>query len=436
MTELDPFQHTTLRWLDYNAGRGCIADPVGSRKTATTLTWLAQQASPFEPLDVLLVVPGSVFGHWSRQAQEWAFGFDFDSCIGTPLKRAKIREQQRSGDGCGRIICTNYSLMLRSMHHLERMKFNAVVFDEGHRLKGRTTQTALVATKLAKTAKHCIMLTGTPVMNHASELWQYLHMLAPKVYTSFWRWAYEHFVIEEAYFNPGFPTKIIHGYRPGHLEIVRKQIEPFIIQRDLAELFPGQPWIVEPEHVSINVALSPVERKAYDSLVEHSWVKLDEGEVVTGGSLDLTTRLTQFVSDWQSLGGTGAGTKVTAAAELIDDLVDRDEKVLVLCKYKATVNALSSALRTLAAVYHGDMTAEQRDMAADRFEHDDRLPPPGTILTRPYKGRLLQVQVLPEGFEYDGQVYASLSAVAKAITGSHCNGFLFFKGCLNQGANP
>jgi hypothetical protein len=58
---------------------------------------------------------------------------------------------------------------------------------------------------------------------------------------------------------------------------------------------------------------------------------------------------------------------------------------------------------------------------------DRRLPPPGTIITRPYKGGVLQVKVLAKGFEYDGDHYASLSALAKAITGSHCNGFLFFR---------
>jgi hypothetical protein len=57
---------------------------------------------------------------------------------------------------------------------------------------------------------------------------------------------------------------------------------------------------------------------------------------------------------------------------------------------------------------------------------DRRLPPPGTILTRAYKGATLEVQVLPKGFAYQGQVYRSLSAVAKAITGSHCNGYWFF----------
>ena len=71
-----------------------------------------------------------------------------------------------------------------------------------------------------------------------------------------------------------------------------------------------------------------------------------------------------------------------------------------------------------------------------RPQADDRLPPPGTVLTRPYKGAVLQVKIRADGFEYDGQVYPSLSAVAKAITGSHCNGFLFFRHSLNQGATP
>jgi hypothetical protein len=61
-----------------------------------------------------------------------------------------------------------------------------------------------------------------------------------------------------------------------------------------------------------------------------------------------------------------------------------------------------------------------------RLQPDERLPPPGTVLTRKYKGEVLQVQVLPHDFEYAGEVYQSLSAVAKAVTGSHCNGYHFF----------
>ncbi len=52
---------------------------------------------------------------------------------------------------------------------------------------------------------------------------------------------------------------------------------------------------------------------------------------------------------------------------------------------------------------------------------------PGTILSRKYKGKTIQVTVLPVGFDYEGAVYSSLSAAAKAITGSHTSGFLFFR---------
>jgi hypothetical protein len=56
-----------------------------------------------------------------------------------------------------------------------------------------------------------------------------------------------------------------------------------------------------------------------------------------------------------------------------------------------------------------------------------RLPRAGTILTRIYKGETLQVKVLEHGVSFDGTLFTSLSAVAKAITGSHCSGNLFFK---------
>ena len=38
------------------------------------------------------------------------------------------------------------------------------------------------------------------------------------------------------------------------------------------------------------------------------------------------------------------------------------------------------------------------------FASDERLPPPGTVIARKYKGRTLQVKVRADGFEYEGEV--------------------------------
>jgi hypothetical protein len=73
-------------------------------------------------------------------------------------------------------------------------------------------------------------------------------------------------------------------------------------------------------------------------------------------------------------------------------------------------------------------------LAAPMVEGRDRLPIPGTVLTRTYRGRHVAVTVLGDGtFEFDGQTYRSLSAIAKAVTGSHWNGYLFFG--LTKGSN-
>jgi hypothetical protein len=57
---------------------------------------------------------------------------------------------------------------------------------------------------------------------------------------------------------------------------------------------------------------------------------------------------------------------------------------------------------------------------------DPRLPRPGSVLIRDYRGLRLTVAVLERGFEWNGRVYRSLSAVASAITGQHWNGRLLF----------
>jgi len=61
------------------------------------------------------------------------------------------------------------------------------------------------------------------------------------------------------------------------------------------------------------------------------------------------------------------------------------------------------------------------------FPQDDRLPMPGAVITRRYKNQTIEVRVLLKGFEYQGDVYRTLSAVAKKVTGTHWNGFHFFK---------
>jgi len=56
----------------------------------------------------------------------------------------------------------------------------------------------------------------------------------------------------------------------------------------------------------------------------------------------------------------------------------------------------------------------------------DRMPIAGTRLIREWQGVEHTVTVLGDGFEWQGRPYRSLSAIARAITGTRWNGLVFF----------
>jgi len=76
-------------------------------------------------------------------------------------------------------------------------------------------------------------------------------------------------------------------------------------------------------------------------------------------------------------------------------------------------------LRDLAEELDGGDPARRRRPTKDR-------PIAGTRLIREYQGIEHCVTVRDEDFEYQGRPYKSLSAIARAITGTRWNGLVFF----------
>jgi hypothetical protein len=86
-------------------------------------------------------------------------------------------------------------------------------------------------------------------------------------------------------------------------------------------------------------------------------------------------------------------------------------------------------------------TVERLDALADELEGKlsrrrriENRPVSGTRLIREWKGVEHQVTVRDEDYEYQGRPYQSLSAVARAITGTRWNGLVFF-GLKKQGGS-
>jgi hypothetical protein len=61
---------------------------------------------------------------------------------------------------------------------------------------------------------------------------------------------------------------------------------------------------------------------------------------------------------------------------------------------------------------------------------------PGTVLVRDYHGQRHTVTVAPNGFDWQGTTYPSLSAIARAITGTAWSGPRFFALARRNGTPP
>jgi len=102
---------------------------------------------------------------------------------------------------------------------------------------------------------------------------------------------------------------------------------------------------------------------------------------------------------------------------------------------RAAELARDADIRTSAPKVPATADPDRTRVAELRIWPDTRVPMPGTQITRTYKGRTVDVTVRPDGFEYDGEVYRSLTAIAKVVTGTHWNGYHFFNLPKNGGAH-
>lgn len=96
---------------------------------------------------------------------------------------------------------------------------------------------------------------------------------------------------------------------------------------------------------------------------------------------------------------------------------------------EALANEADIRMRVPRDAFSNTLTSIETSMSSGTSAallRDRRVPTPGTVINRHYKSRNYTVKVVNGGFEYEGRVFKSLTAVAREITGTHWNGYLFF----------
>lgn len=157
-----------------------LADDMGLGKTIQSLSFLAYQKEEHGILGKhLIICPKSVVRNWERECRKW-----FPSAnVVAMMTNIKTREEFLSKVLRPRkfdILITNYQGAKINFYPLSRVKWQALIIDEAHKLKNNQSQTFVILNQFKSTFR--LLLTGTPLSNNLKELWCLMNFIMPQLF--------------------------------------------------------------------------------------------------------------------------------------------------------------------------------------------------------------------------------------------------------------
>eukprot|EP00188_Purpureofilum_apyrenoidigerum_P001263 Plantae.Rhodophyta-Purpureofilum_apyrenoidigerum.ctg16784.p1 GENE.Plantae.Rhodophyta-Purpureofilum_apyrenoidigerum.ctg16784~~Plantae.Rhodophyta-Purpureofilum_apyrenoidigerum.ctg16784.p1 ORF type:complete len:796 (+),score=160.61 Plantae.Rhodophyta-Purpureofilum_apyrenoidigerum.ctg16784:29-2389(+) len=234
--ELRHYQQECLDWLNFlnrYGLHGALCDDMGLGKTLMTLCIIAGDTfhlkAANKTLPCLVVCPSSVVAHWQLEALRFFGKTSLNEVImylGPPKERELLRSRldfQRAD-----LVITSYDVLASDLEYFKAVRWNYEVLDEGHVIKNPKTRAAKAVRCIS--AKHRLLLSGTPIQNTVLELWSIFDFLMPG------------FLGSEKTFKESYGKPILASRDPkcgekerergmAAMEALHRQVLPFVLRR-------------------------------------------------------------------------------------------------------------------------------------------------------------------------------------------------------------
>ena len=172
-----PYQIDGIKWLKFlflNHLGGCLADDMGLGKTFQIISFLEDKAIKEKIKKVLIIVPRSLLTNWLKEFKK------FNSCYNVAIYHGA--ERRRFDFKNCNVILTTYNTALLDEKTLNCLRYSLVIFDEIQIVKNRNSITSDSMKRINAEVK--FGLSGTPMENGISELWNVMDMLNPGAFSS------------------------------------------------------------------------------------------------------------------------------------------------------------------------------------------------------------------------------------------------------------
>lgn len=348
--ELRDYQLDGFRWLARLGELGfgaCLADDMGLGKTVQLVALLLHRARTGP---ALVVAPTSVCQNWLRELSRFA------PSLGARDYSGAERGERLQKLGPRDVVVTGYATLQQDAETLAAIAWGTVILDEAQFIKNASAQRTRAALGLQAAMR--IAATGTPVENHADDLYSLFQFVQPGLLGS------------ASAFRRRFPLDgdSVDG-REGRRNL-RRLIQPFLLRRTKAQVLAELPPITEIEH---HVELGPEETLIYESVRRAALEKLGAGEGNKLAVLAELTRLRRICCHARLVvpAASVESSKLKAFLELMRELSAAGHRALVFSQFVDVLKLAAQELESGGIRYRyldGACTTKQRAAAVDAFQ--------------------------------------------------------------------
>ncbi|QGG55945.1 DEAD/DEAH box helicase [Paenibacillus sp. B01] len=312
---LRDYQKAGYRWLKalarYRFG-GILADEMGLGKTVQAIAFLLSIREEIRRTGrpALVVCPSSLVYNWAAELERFAPGLR--AVVADGAKKERLRKLAAAGTGEADVVIASYPLLRLDAESYGAQPFAALLLDEAQTIKNESTQTARAVSAL--TAEYRFAMTGTPVENHAADLWSIFHAVFPRLLGS--KRQFEEMPREE----------------------LAARTRPFLLRRLKRDVIRELPDKIETLH---SAELLPEQKKLYAAylvqLQQETLRHIDKDELEQNRIRILAgiTRLRQ-ICDHPALfveGYEGGSAKLEQLASLVRDALEAGRRPLIFSQF-------------------------------------------------------------------------------------------------------
>lgn len=355
----------------------------GSGKTASVLGMYAYLHSTETVKRIIVVCPKNAFGSWMDEFTVCFSGIEALRVLNIHDSQYKTQSQRKTAlqydSGNCNLILVNYEAVGGVLDALLPLvdQSTLLVFDEVHKVKRINGEHAEHALKLARNACYAVAMTGTPIPNSYSDIYNLLHILYPDEYN-------EHFDFSLPMLrNPGAQDiETINGkLQPFFCRTSKEQLGvPPVSADDLREITASQTenrmlQILKMKYRKNRLALlirilqlesDPKMLLESVDLGEFAYLLDDSADVKDIDYADYSDEVHQMIANCDR------SSKFKACADLVCDLISQNKPVIVWCMFVGSIQRLANELAVhgiACRCVYGEVELSERQQILDDFRN-------------------------------------------------------------------